>query len=153
MSKERLELIDDLADILYADKIEIREFVRKSLDKDDTIDSMAHIIKVKNKEMRELSNFLKERSIPFIDLSPLVTVMDHVQELERVNKQLKGNLSVYKGYYKNTLKHNEELIDQNKRYRDMETRIKMIINRERNDVLHSHKEALQDISEALEESE
>lgn len=55
--KEHLQLIDDLVDVLYADKIEIREFVRKTLLKDNTIDSMAHIIKLKNKEMRELSNF------------------------------------------------------------------------------------------------
>lgn len=83
MSKERLEEIDDLVDILYVDKIEIREFVRKSLDKDNTINSMAHIIKVKNKEMRELSDFLKERNIPLKELSPLVTIMSYVRELEK----------------------------------------------------------------------
>ena len=41
-----------------------------------------------------------------------------VQELERDNKQLKGNLSVYQGYYKSTLKHNKKLIEQNKCYRE-----------------------------------
>src|SRR5690625_3077801 len=38
--------------------------------------------------------------------------------LKRKNKQLKSNLNVYKGYYNNTLKHNNELIEQNKRYRE-----------------------------------
>lgn len=86
----RLKEIDDLVDILYADKVEIREFVRQSLKKDDTVDSMAHVIKVKNhlikvknKERRELSDFLKKRSIPLKKLSPLITVMHHVQELEK----------------------------------------------------------------------
>ncbi len=43
---------------------------------------------------------------------------ERVQGLERVNKQLKGNLSVYKGYYKNTIKINEGIVEQNKRYRE-----------------------------------
>ncbi len=54
------------------------------------IESMAHVIKVKNKEMRELSNFLKERNIPLKELSPLITVMNQVQELEKENKTLKA---------------------------------------------------------------
>ena len=43
---------------------------------------------------------------------------ERVQGLERVNKQLKGNLSVYKGYYKNMIKINEGIVEQNKRYRE-----------------------------------
>lgn len=39
------------------------------------------------------------------------------QELERVNKQLKNNLSVYKGYYKNMIKINEDTVEENKKYR------------------------------------
>lgn len=109
--KEHLQLIDDLVDVLYADKIEIREFVRKTLLKDNTIDSMAHIIKLKNKEMRELSNFLKERNITLIDLSPLVTVMDHVQELECKEER---NVSKIREFNV----RNSKLEQQNKKYHE-----------------------------------
>lgn len=44
---------------------------------------------------------------------------ERVQELEKANKQLKNNLSVYKGYYKNTLKINEDVIEENKKYRNL----------------------------------
>ncbi|GIP63340.1 hypothetical protein J32TS6_18950 [Virgibacillus pantothenticus] len=56
----------------------------------ERVQEMAHVIKVKNKEMRELSNFLKQRNIPLKELSPLITVMHHVQELEKENKTLKA---------------------------------------------------------------
>src|SRR5690625_4626933 len=49
----------------------------------------------------------------------LIEQAERGQELERVNKQLKGNLSVYKGYYKNTLKINEDVIEENKKYRNL----------------------------------
>src|SRR5690625_2110622 len=47
-----------------------------------------------------------------------IALNERVWELERANKQLKGNLNVYKGYYNNTLKHNKELIEENKRHRE-----------------------------------
>ncbi len=56
----------------------------------ERLDNMAHVIKLKNKEMRELSNFLKERNIPLKELSPLITVMAHVERLEKENKWLDG---------------------------------------------------------------
>src|SRR5699024_8367963 len=52
------------------------------------------------------------------DINWLIEQAERVQELERVNKQLKGNLSVYKGYYKNTLKINEDVVEENKKYRE-----------------------------------
>ena len=46
-------------------------------------------------------------------------LIKRVQELERVNKQLKNNLSVYKGYYKNMMKINEDIVEENKKYREL----------------------------------
>lgn len=52
------------------------------------------------------------------NLKYLIEQAERVQELERVNKQLKGNLSVYKGYYKNMIKINEDVVEENKKYRE-----------------------------------
>jgi len=64
-----------VANNTYADLIKAERRVKELEDKTD---SMARVIKVKNKEMRELSNFLKKRNIPLKELSSLITVMAHV---------------------------------------------------------------------------
>ena len=48
----------------------------------------------------------------------LIEQAERVEELGRVNKQLKDNLSVYKGYYKNMMKINEGIVEENKHYRE-----------------------------------
>lgn len=52
------------------------------------------------------------------DMEWLIEQAERVQELERVNKQLKNNPNVYKGYYKNMIKINEDTVEENKRYRE-----------------------------------
>ncbi len=108
---ERLEEIDAIVDAIYKDRIELREFVKNALEQEEKVDSMVHITKLKNREIRELSDFLKERNIPLKALSPLVTVMNYVQELE---EQLKDRDSAI-----STGIHVSNLIKkQNKRYRE-----------------------------------
>lgn len=128
--KQQIDFLDDSADMedyhrlidtlknMYEDGW-LKELVSTVEEQSEKINGMAHVIKLKNKEMRELSKFLKERNIPLKDLSPLITAMNHVQELERVNKQLKSNLSVHKGYYKSMIKINEDIAEKNKKYREL----------------------------------
>lgn len=75
----------------------------------EQVDSMAHVIKVKNKEMRKLSNFINERNIPLKELSPLITVMNYVQEVE---EESQGIID------KSTSERMDFLEHQNKRYRE-----------------------------------
>lgn len=77
----------------------------------EQVESMAHVIKVKNKEMRELSDFLKKRNIPLKKLSPLITVMAHVEFLE---KALETNAKIAEY----ATEEKEELKQQNKQYRE-----------------------------------
>lgn len=83
MSKERLEEIINNITFVAKSYNGIEPLIEYAKEQAEQVDSMAHVIKVKNKEMRELSNFLKERNIPLKELSPLFTVMNHVQGLER----------------------------------------------------------------------
>ncbi|GGP17450.1 hypothetical protein GCM10011346_53020 [Oceanobacillus neutriphilus] len=105
------------------------------------IESMAHVIKVKNKEMRELSNFLKERNIPLKELSPLITVMNQVQELERDraeweieshtqnarNKRLEHQFNEL--YRKHFIKV-DQLEKQNQRYKEVKGQLEAIYDAE-----------------------
>ena len=77
-----------------------------------------------------------------------------VEELERVNKQLKGNLSVYKGYYNSTLKHNKKLIEQNTRYRKrLEYMLKEAKDHKAKGLRIQHWALIKDLEQTLEESE
>jgi len=68
----------------------------------ESVELMVHVIKVKNKEMRELSNFLKERKIPLKELSPLVIDYNHnhiykpqdikMIELKKQNKRYRESI-------------------------------------------------------------
>ena len=92
--QERLEELEDLFEDISNDMIppyvgitcdtvvDVKWVIKYAKEQAEQIDSMAHVIKVKNREMRELRNFLKERNIPLKKLSPLITIMNHVQELE-----------------------------------------------------------------------
>lgn len=66
---------------------------------------------------RDGSISTKAVTMPIEHYEHLYEQAERVQELERVNKQLKNNLSVYKGYYKNMIKINEDTVEENKKYR------------------------------------
>src|SRR5690625_84970 len=99
MSKERLEGINKLKNFINslddsADADDFHKFV-------DTCQ-----INYEEGTFNEMLRFMQSQA-------------ERVKELERSNKQLKNNLSVYKGYYKNTLKINEDVIEENKKYRKL----------------------------------
>lgn len=96
-----------VANNTYADLIKAERRVKELEDKTD---SMARVIKVKNKEMRELSNFLKKRNIPLKELSSLITVMAHVDFLE---KALETNAKIAEY----ATEEKEELKQENHRYK------------------------------------
>lgn len=52
------------------------------------------------------------------DMKWFVEQAERVQELERQNQQFKTNLSVVQGYYKTMVKINNDIAEENKRYRD-----------------------------------
>ncbi|MBW8350760.1 hypothetical protein K0H71_15090 [Bacillus sp. IITD106] len=87
------------------------------------LDNMAHVIKLKNKEMRELSNFLKEKNIPLKELSPLITVMAHVERLEKENKWLDGGWGAAIKMREERDKRIEGLLEENQRYREVIERL------------------------------
>lgn len=111
MSKERLKQADDWIKSMYdllslktdeedraytQNKIDLFKWMKEQAER---ADMLAH-------ENMNIRKGYQERS-------------KQVQELERVNKQLKNNLSVYKGYYKNMIKINEDIVEENKKYRNL----------------------------------
>lgn len=75
----------------------------------------------------ELDEFLRDysdtadkgRNLTDVAMDVIKRQAERVRELERVNKQLKNNLSVHKGYYKNMIKINEDIVEENKKYRKL----------------------------------
>ncbi len=70
-------------DIIAMDKKDKDRLISTVEEQAEQINGMAHVIKVKNKEMRELSNFLKKRNIPLKELSPLITGMRFMEEQQK----------------------------------------------------------------------
>ncbi len=87
------------------------------------LDNMAHVIKLKNKEMRELSNFLKKRKIPFKKLSPLITAMKFMEEQQ---KEIEGR----KDFESRRIQQVNNLIERNKRYSQALDAINLLINQD-----------------------
>lgn len=69
-------------------------------------------IEIEMKHLKKILNKDDSLTISSRFVKYLIEQAERVPELERVNKQLKNNLSVYKGYYNSTLKHNKELVEQ-----------------------------------------
>lgn len=80
----------------------------------------------------------------------LIEQAERVQELERINKQLKNNLSVYKGYYKNTLKSNKDIVEENKKYREGIDEIMKCVNEHLSDGTEINPYKIDDIIDEIE---
>ncbi|KNE19061.1 hypothetical protein [Virgibacillus pantothenticus] len=73
-----------------------------------------------DKERLEEMNRMKRHAIEHDDKPMLLIIeqAERVQELESKNKLLKSNLSVVQGYYKNMIKINKDIVEQNQQYRE-----------------------------------